>query len=231
MVHRPLAAAVLFGLLACGKPKPEPPPEPVAVSTAAHDAAEEPPPSPAPPPVAAPLDLDDEAELREGLMSFVGMARPTKGGIDVRGVVFSVEALEKALKASGITTTGYDELLGAKLRVVADLEARDTYEPKPGEPMIQTRSGGFISKELVEADLVNPPEMIEGQITRSKGLFQVGKHLVNRDALSRSLSGEEAEGKRVRLWGQSRTYVCAPQEQCLTTGRLPMFDVARAELR
>jgi len=176
---------------------------------------------------ATPDVLADDAPLHAGLVRFDGMARPTKGGIDVRGVVLSFEALTKAL---GAEAPGYDALLGAKLRVTAELVKRDAAED-PRDTRIQRRSGpGWHSERLVSAELLAEPVMIEGEVGRSKGLLTVGEHMVSREDLAWLREGEEPVGQRVRLWGQPRTYDCPPQAQCLVGGSIPMFDVARGEL-
>ena len=93
------------------------------------------------------------------------------------------------------------------------------------------RVGDFFSARRVHAvAIVAPPVVIEGTVSRSKGLLQVGDHLVTRDDLAWSLQGKDPIGKRVRLWGQPRTHVCDPRAQCLVGGTIPMFDVGRAEL-
>ena len=172
---------------------------------------------------------DDEA-LREGLVKFEGVVRPTKGGLDVRGVTLALERLQGVLPEEH-RALGYDELLGAKLRVVVVLEARSSDSPAPGAPAIQSRSGDwFVAQELRSAKVLEPAVMIEGEVSRSKGLMAVGEHLVTRADLAWSLRGVDPIGKRVRLWGQPRTHVCDPRAQCLVGGSIPMFDVARAEL-
>lgn len=184
------------------------------------------PPSTPPPTVPTIIGADDP--LQAGLVRYEGMVLPTKGGLDVRGVVFSLEALHDTM---GDDAPGYDALLGAKLRIVAELEASPRAEPRTGAPHIQRRSGpGWTSKRLVSAEVSAEPVTIEGTVGRSKGLFTVGAHMVSREDLSWALSGEDPVGKRVRLWGQPRTYRCPPQAQCLIEGSIPMFDVGRAEL-
>lgn len=214
-------------------------PTPVATSspptttvTATAGVATEAPSPNAPPAVEAPSPyrLGDEEPLREGLVELEGVVRPTKGGLDVRGVTIALETLQRALPPQS-RRVGYDDLLGTKLRVVAELEARHADPPDPDEPAIQSRGGDWlVVRELHRATVLEPAVMIEGEVARSKGLLAVGKHLVTRADLAWSLVGVDPVGKRVRLWGQPRVHVCHPQAQCLIGGEIPMFDVARAEL-
>ena len=178
---------------------------------------------------AKPRRLADDEPLQEGLVDITGMVRPTKGGLDVRGVVFEHAELVGVMVQD--ERPGEDDLLGCKLRVVVDLEGYHAEPPAPGEPQVQMRSGdGFTARRIHSAEIVEQPVTIEGEVSRSKGLLAVGKHLVTRDDLAWSLRGEDPVGRRVRLRGQPRIYVCPPEAQCLIGGSIPMFDVARAEL-
>jgi len=177
----------------------------------------------------APRAIADDGALAAGLVEFSGVVRPTKGGLDVRGVTFALETLQSTLPERD-RELSYDELLGAKLRVVAELEAREA-EPQSGGLAVQTRSGHwFEARRLLSAEVLKRATLLEGEVGRSKGFFSVEKHLVTRDDLGWALRGVDPVGKRVRLWGQPRVQVCAPAAQCLIGGELPMFDVARAEL-
>lgn len=179
---------------------------------------------------AAPRPIGADEPLKEGLVSFQGMLQGTKGGFDVRGVILDFDDLRAALPSDARRKSN-DELLGAKLEIVAELIAHHAEPQKPDEPQIQMRSGDWFSAtKLVSAKVVAPAVRIEGVVGRSKGLLTVGKHLVTRDDLDWSLKGADAVGKKVRLWGQPRIYRCPPQAQCLLEGEIPMFDVARAEL-
>jgi len=176
-----------------------------------------------------PRAIPDGASLGDGLVEFSGILRPTKGGLDVRGVTLALETLTTALHPRDRALT-YDDLLGTKLRVVAELEARAADSPA-GDLAVQTRSGHWYEvRRLVAAEVLARAELIEGVVSRSKGFFAVAKHLVTRDDLSWALRGVDPVGQRVRLWGQPRVQACAPAAQCLIGGELPMFDVARAEV-
>ena len=96
--------------------------------------------------------------------------------------------------------------------------------------IMQTRSGSWFQVVRVNAaEVVKPAEIIEGTLARSKGFFTVGGRLLRRDDLAWALSPTGGqEGVRVRVYGQSRTVVCGPEEQCLIEGSLPLFDVGRA---
>ena len=200
------------------------------IATAGSDAIDEPAAAKTNAPSDAPPTLTADEALREGLVTLEGVVRPTKGGLDLRGVTLALERLKRVLPEES-RAVGYDELLGSKLSVVVELEARHGAAAAPDQPAIQARSGdGFVARELREATILEPPVVIEGEVSRSKGLLAVGKHLVTKSDLSWSLRGVDPMGKRVRLWGQPRTHVCHPQAQCLVGGSIPMFDVARAEL-
>ncbi len=222
-------AALAF--LACtpSAAETEPPDRPIALSE--PEPAPEQPSVPAPAPSSAkPRSIADDESLTAGLVEFKAMVRPVKGGLDVRGVTLSLEELKAALPEAE-RGKQHDELLGVRLLVVAELEARHSEPQKPGEPAIQTKAGSWFSAtKLVSAEIIQPAVEIQGVVRRSKGLFSVGKHMVTSDDLSWSLSGAEVVGKKVRLWGQPRTYHCPPESQCLIGGQIPMFDVARAEI-
>ena len=85
-------------------------------------------------------------------------------------------------------------------------------------------------QRLVSVDVVAEAEVIEGPLGRSKGMYTVAGRLVSPSDVNWSLSPRGVkQGDRVRLFGQSRTVVCEPEAQCLSTGSLPMFDVGRGE--
>lgn len=199
------------------------------------------PPKPAPtlavvpqePPPSAKV-LRDEGPLEEGRVVFQGMVRPTKGGFDVRGVTLDggeTPPRVRLPKGDSGGAPGHDGLLGAVLRVTAELR-RVTAEPRAeGEPMVQSRSGSwFVAERVLDLELVQRPVVVEGEIGRSKGLFSVGPYLVERSELAWALPNDGGEkGGRVRLYGQPRIVTCEPNAQCLLGGELPMFDVGRAE--
>ncbi|MEZ4439445.1 MAG: hypothetical protein R3B72_10170 [Polyangiaceae bacterium] len=225
---RRLPIVAILALAGC--PPSEPPAPTVEVGSAAPPTTEIAEPAPAAPTkTSAPLRLGDDEPLREGLVEMTGMVRPTKGGLDVRGVTFALETLTAALPP-GSDEPGYDELIGAKLRVVAELHARHAAS-NDGDVAIQSRAGDwFEARRLVEASILAPAATLEGRVGRSKGFYAVGDRLVSREDLAWSLRGVDPVGKRVRLRGQPHTHVCPPQAQCLISGELPLFDVADAEL-
>ncbi len=174
--------------------------------------------------------IADGTALHAGRVTFGGMVRPTKDGLTVRGVVLRGDMLRRAL-ASAATAPTEEALLGARVRVTAELIQHEEPPPRDDGIIEQRRSGAWIQAKSIEAATITaPPVQIEGTIARSKGLFQVGEHLVTRADLGWALAPEGGkEGQRVRLWGQPRVYTCAPNEQCLSGGSIPLFDVGRAE--
>lgn len=172
--------------------------------------------------------LGRATRLEEGHVSWEGMVAPTKGGYDVRGVTLDGEALPRLL---GPLEGGADGILGAIVRVTGHLErAGADATNQEGGVAVQSRAGTwFVLTRLERVELVASAQMIEGVLGRSKGLYSVGARLVTPKDLAWSLRDVEV-GTRVRLWGQPRTYVCQPHEQCLIEGSIPMFDVGRAEL-
>ena len=204
-----------------------PPTAPPAAASAPRAA-----PSAAPP--------EEDGELRAGRRTFRGMVRPTKGGYEVRGVIFEDGALPDALAKSVMDGIPSDPqwFLGSVVRVTAEIVA-DEYEAdapdqvgKPRGLVEQRRSGTWLTAKTIErVELVARAETVEGVLSRSKGFFEVGKYLVRRDDVAWSLAGSGGgkEGERVRLWGQPRIVRCHPDAQCLEGGSLPIFDVGRAE--
>ncbi len=176
--------------------------------------------------------IADDAPLVEGSVTFEGIVRPVKGGYDVRGVAFDEPEFRRWMAAT--TNDGIPKdaewFLGARVRVVAVLVQHRPAPPHDG-PAMQTRGGMFFSASRIgEIVLVKNAETIEGELGRSKGMFTLAGHLITPGDLAWSLSptGGKA-GDRVRLRGQSRTYVCPTDAQCLIGGSLPMFDVAQAD--
>lgn len=120
----------------------------------------------------SPVVVADGAPLGDGLQTFTGMVRPTKAGLDVRGVVFDDDTLPRALGQ-----TRSEPLLGAMVAITADLVRHDVAPQPPGEPAIQMRSGTWHGvRKLERARVVAAPVVIEGVVTRSKGLVSVGEH-------------------------------------------------------
>lgn len=172
--------------------------------------------------------LADDAPLESGMVLFEGMVLPTKGGVNVRGVTFSVEALTSLLHPG---TLNVDEILGARIRVVAVLHRVDGGPEPPGDEAIQRRAGvSYHPRKLISAEIVAEPMQIEGEVHPSKGFYSVGQYLVSRRDLAWAFAGRDVQGERVRLWGQPRIVVCEPEAQCLLGGELPIFEVGRAEL-
>ncbi len=175
--------------------------------------------------------LEDDGPLEEGLVSFEGMVRPTKGGYDVRGVAFDDSEVRRRMAgAMDVIPSDPEWFLGARVRVRCVLRMHSV-TPKKGGLVEQTREGTFFLPSRIEAiELVKNAETLEGVLARSKGYFSLNGHLVSSDDLAWSLAPNGGTpGDRVRLRGQSRTVHCAPNAQCLIGGSLPLFDVGRAE--
>ena len=206
--------------------------EPAPVTLVQLSASAAPESSSAPTTTPPPEIVADDAPLRAGRVQFEGMVRPTKGGLDVRGVTVALEALEAALANGGGKRTSYDELLGSRVRLAAELVREDEDEPGPDALHVQSRSGTWFRVVTIQrAEVVTPAQLIEGELSRSKGFFALAGHLITRDDLRWALVGsDDLAGRRVRLWGQPRTVRCEPNAQCLIEGSLPLFDVGRAEL-
>lgn len=189
----------------------------------------------APASAAAPQTIADGEPLRSGLVRFQGMVRPTKGGFDVRGVIVDYDDLSRAAASRDGAAAHPESLLGAKVRITAELAREGGADDTPEDPAVavQRRTGSWFGVRRIEKlEVIAEPVRIEGEVRRSKGLYQVGDHLVTSDDLGWSLVelNGRFESKRVRLWGQPRTVVCEPNAQCLVGGSLPMFDVGRAEI-
>lgn len=224
------AASSITALLACTSPQD--PASSVIVDLPHTPSASAAPVASASAPAPPAKELAEGVPLEEGRVRFVGMVRPTKGGFDVRGVTIDVGELEAACAMGDATNASGDALLGAKLRIDAELVREQSGDGEERHERVQRRSGTwFRVARMHHAELVAPPQTIEGELSRSKGLYALEGRLVDTHELDRMLaSKKELVGRRVRLWGQPRTYVCGPNEQCLVEGALPMFDVARAEL-
>ena len=227
------ALMVVMGLSACtpGSNAPGPVPRTVA-ATSTSPVPEEALPSAAA--KTSPRSLGREAPLEEGIVSWEGLVRPTKGGHDVRGVTLDSDVIPRALGASAGDGLPNDSewFLGAIVRVTADLRKEIT-EHAEGGLAVQTREGTWYRAARIDSvELVARPQVIEGKLARSKGFFTLAGHLLSRGDLAWSLSPTGGkEGDWVRVWGQPRTVVCEPNAQCLTTGSLPLFDVGRASLK
>jgi len=221
------AFAVAIGVLGCSRSSGDP-----MRSSAVQVAATPAPPRPTEDSTDAPSDgarvLADDAPLESGMVLFEGMVLPTKGGVNVRGVTFSVEALTSLLHPR---TLNVDEILGARIRVVAVLQREDGGPEPRGDEAVQRRAGvSYHPRKLISAEIVAEPMQIEGEVHPSKGFYSVGQYLVSRRDLAWAFAGTDVQGERVRLWGQPRIVVCEPQAQCLIGGELPIFEVGRAEI-
>ncbi len=185
------------------------------------------------PPRSNAVDIADGEAIPAGRVSFTGMVTPVKDGFSVRGVVVP-DALREALRDAH---DGVPEdpgwFLGANVKLTGTVVSHDD-GPRGGRGAVveQGHEGRWLAMSEVEgAELVAMPVVVEGTLSRSKGLFQIGEYLVTKADLAWSLvsTGGGKEGDRVRLYGQPRTYRCDPREQCLSGGSIPMFDVGRAE--
>ena len=226
--------AGLAGLAIACAPAADRPTTDVVVTAAPETAAAVPATAAPTPSASVATVIEDGAPLSPGLMQFTGMVRPTKGGFDVRGVTFDHGALTDALASQRPADADSDWMLGAKLRVTADLvrEGSDA-SPPSGGLAVQSRSGTwFRVRRLERVEVAAPAVKIEGELARSKGLYSIAGHLVTADDLGWSLVvlNGQFEKKRVRLWGQPRAVHCEPNAQCLVGGSLPMFDVGRADV-
>lgn len=185
-------------------------------------------------PASSPVnELPADAPLREGHVVFRGMVRPTKGGYEVRGAIVDEGDLRRALAgAPGSDAKNGDWFLGAVVRIEGELRAHQASpRPAPDEPVAQMRSGSWFAVTRIDsATIVEPAQVIEGTLARSKGFFALEGRLISTDDLDWALAPSGGrEGYRVRLHGQRRTVVCHPNAQCLIGGSLPLFDVGRAE--
>lgn len=174
----------------------------------------------------------DGEPLTAGHARFEGMVTPTKGGVTVRGVTFDQTAFER-LAPKAKPDASSDWLLGAKVRVTAELVVEGAEPERDDGIHVQRRAGPYLRARRLDAvELVREAVMIEGVLSRSKGFYALGSHLVSSDDLAWSLArrGAELEKLRVRLYGQPRVVVCDPRAQCLVGGELPLFDVGRAEV-
>ena len=183
-----------------------------------------------------PEELSGDTPLVEGHVVFRGMMLRAKGGYTVGGVVIQNgvdHVLEKALAdAPRGDSRNTSWFLGAVVRIEGELrEHKAPAEQKRDGLIMQMRSGSWSSVTRIDsAAIVEPAEMIEGTLSRSKGFFALAGHLISREDIAWSLSPNGGhEGDRVRLHGQSRTVVCEPNAQCLIQGSLPLFDVGHAE--
>ncbi len=177
-------------------------------------------------------EIAPDAPLETGHLAFQGMVRPTKGGYDVRGVIVGDDRLPKALAKSRPADEKQTEwFLGAIVRITGQLQKHDVAPPSPDGIVMQQRAGTWFELERIDsASIVEPAEMIEGELKQSKGFFALAEHLVSSADVEWSLGPQGGQvGDRVRFYGQSRTVVCAPNAQCLLEGSLPLFDVGRAE--
>jgi hypothetical protein len=168
--------------------------------------------------------LSDDEPLRAGLVRFEGMVLRTKGELSVRGLTLDEETLLGAL-APPLRVASMDGALGAKVRLTAELIERESSGPE------RRAERYLLLGRLVRAELVAEAEALEGVVSRTKGLYEVGSRLVVGRDLEVALGAARADltGKRVRLFGQRRDVPCAGG-QCMAGGTLPMFEVARGEL-
>ncbi|HEY8379366.1 MAG TPA: hypothetical protein VIK91_22885, partial [Nannocystis sp.] len=190
-----LAAAVLW-TTACASS--EAPPQAPAVQEAA--AAGEP----------APTSTPKAATVS-------GMIRPTKGGYMVGEAVVAGELLREALaRAPGRDPKDPEWFLGAVVRIEGELRESEASSGRGPDGLAQqTREGSYTAIVRVDAATIEKPAVaIEGELGRSKGLFSLAGHLIAAQDLDWALAPEGGRpGDRVRLYGQPRTYVCAPYEQ------------------
>lgn len=172
--------------------------------------------------------LGERDELEPGLVTFEGMVRRAKGGLDVRGVLLDESDVKGALAAP---VADLEALMGARVRVTASLVEHDESGngASRGE-VAQQRTGHFFQpKKLHAVTVLAEAQVLEGTLGRSKGFFTLAGRLVDHHELDRALAPKPAaSGEHVKIYGQARTVVCEPNAQCLVEGSLPVFDIGRA---
>lgn len=227
----PFALATALALAACASPAPvDVPPSDVTTASSASPPSDSAMTSTAKPPAE---EIADDAPVHAGRVTFTGMVTPVKGGFVVRDVVIGDTLGDRLTAQEDVIPKDPDWFLGAKVKLTGEV-VRHEAAPRQDGVIEQGREGASLAmSDAYAVELVANAVMVEGKLTRSKGLFSIGEYLVSRDDLAWSLvsSGGGKEGETVRLWGQPRTYRCAPEEQCLQGGSIPMFDVGRAEKR
>lgn len=183
-------------------------------------------------PAPKPEDIADGADVRPGYVSFTGMVTPVKDGFHVRGVTVTEMLRARMKDTHDVTPKDPDWFLGAKVKLTGTVARHEDHPMSEGGVVSQGHDGSWLAMDVVDrVELVAMPVMVEGTLTRSKGLFQIGEYLVTKDDLAWSLvsSGGGKDGDRVRLWGQPRIYPCDPREPCSSEGSIPLLDVGRAE--
>lgn len=185
--------------------------------------------------VVSPADATKIAEgddVRPGYISFTGMITPAKDGFHVRGVTVTEKLRDRMKDTHDVTPTDPDWFLGAKVTLTGRVVQREDHPMSEGGIVSQGHEGAWLAMDAVDGiELVAMPVVVEGTLTRSKGLFQIGEYLVTKDDLAWSLvsTGGGKEGDRVRLFGQPRVHHCDPRAQCLSGGSIPLLDVGRAQ--
>ncbi len=104
--------------------------------------------------------------------------------------------------------------------------SRELPRSEPGESSPPGSSGAPEPFEPADP----PPEgrWIEGRLTQTKGAQALlDGHLIDREALATHLGDDWMRwfGEWVRVLGVVRVHHCAPDEQCLTRGSIPYFEV------
>lgn len=177
-------------------------------------------------------EIADGESVAAGRVSFTGMVTPVKDGFSVRGVVIDDKLRELLKGAEDVLPSDADWFLGAVVKVTGTVVQHEGQPVAKDGLVSQGHDGAWLGMSDVElVELVAMPVVVEGKLSRSKGMFQVDKYLVSKADLAWSLvgSGGGKDGDRVRLYGQPRTYRCAPEEQCLQGGSIPLFDIGRAQ--
>lgn len=172
--------------------------------------------------------LGERDKLEAGLVTFEGMVRRAKGGLDVRGVLLDESDVKGALAQP---VADLESLLGARVRVTASLVEHDeSADGAPRGEVAQQRTGHFFQpKKLHAVAVLAEAQVLEGTLGRSKGFFTLEGKLVEHHELDRALAPKPAaSGEHVKIYGQARTVVCDPHAQCLIEGSLPVFDIGRA---
>ncbi|MFO0612935.1 MAG: hypothetical protein U0414_10125 [Polyangiaceae bacterium] len=249
--------AGLLSLSGCASPGPTATPKSTEDPTApkSSEVAVTPSTPASSPPKNAPAEIAEADPVHPGYVSFTGMITPAKDGFSVRGVVVTEKLRDQIRSVVDVLPKDPDWFIGAKVKLTGKVAQHDD-DPRgpglaggPGGIVSQGHDGAWMSLDVIDRiELVALPVVVEGELTRSKGLFALDpctetphekgapptrpcSYLVSRGDLAWSLvgSGGGNEGDRVRLFGQPRLVVCDPRDPCLTGGTIPMFDVGRAE--
>ena len=117
---------------------------------------------------------------------------------------------------------------GPLLLVVAVLGCSTPSASPPGTPSSTAPAG-----TAPTATSATSEEVREGTLEVSKGNPALAGALLPRGIVKRAFGNDwrsVALGKRVRARGTLRIHRCGPQEQCLVSGEIPIFEATSIEL-